>query len=51
MSRAIKNIKSIHVLSVTSEAKSVTRAAELLNISQSSVSYHIKKLETQVGVA
>ena len=45
----IRNIKSIQVFSVTSEAKNVTRAAQMLNISQSSVSYHIKKLETDLG--
>lgn len=45
----IRNIKSIQVFSVASEAGNVTRAAQLLNISQSSVSYHIKKLETDLG--
>jgi LysR family glycine cleavage system transcriptional activator len=45
----IRNINSIQVFSVVSEAGNVTRAAELLNISQSSVSYHIKKLETGLG--
>lgn len=47
----IRNIKSIQVFNVTSEAKNVTRAAQLLNISQSSISYHIKKLETDLGYA
>ncbi|MFK7860088.1 MAG: LysR substrate-binding domain-containing protein [Granulosicoccus sp.] len=46
----IRNIKSIQVFHATSEAKSVTRAAEYLSISQSSVSYHIKKLESSLGV-
>ena len=45
----IRNIKSIQVFSVASEIGNVTRAAQLLNISQSSVSYHIKKLETDLG--
>ncbi len=45
----IRNIKSIQVFNSVSEAKNVTRAAQLLNISQSSVSYHIKKLETDLG--
>lgn len=47
----IRNIKSIQVFNSVSEAKNVTRAAQLLNISQSSVSYHIKKLETDLGYA
>jgi LysR family glycine cleavage system transcriptional activator len=45
----IRNIKSIQVFNVASEIGNVTRAAQLLNISQSSVSYHIKKLETDLG--
>jgi len=45
----IRNLKSIQVFKVTSEARNVTGAAQLLNISQSSVSYHIKKLETDLG--
>lgn len=49
MGRVIRNIKSIQVFNVTSETGNVTRAAQLLNISQSSVSYHIKKLETDLG--
>jgi LysR family glycine cleavage system transcriptional activator len=38
------------VFAVVSEALSVTRAAERLNITQSSVSYHVRKLETELGV-
>lgn len=49
MYKIIRNIKSIQVFNVTSETGNVTRAAQLLNISQSSVSYHIKKLETDLG--
>ena len=45
----IRNLKSIQVFNTTSETKNVTRAAQLLSISQSSVSYHIKKLETELG--
>lgn len=51
MVEQIRNIKSIQVFNVTSELGNVTRAARLLNISQSSVSYHIKKLETDLGVS
>ncbi|MDA8870481.1 LysR substrate-binding domain-containing protein [Rhizobiaceae bacterium] len=49
MATAIKNIKSIRVFNVTAETANVTRAAQLLNISQSAVSYHIKKLEGELG--
>ena len=49
MAGRIRNIKSIQVFNVISETGNVTRAAQLLNISQSSVSYHIKKLETDLG--
>ena len=45
----IRNMNSIQVFSVTSGVGNVTRAAQLLRISQSSVSYHIKKLETDLG--
>lgn len=51
MAGHIRNIKSIQVFNVISETGNVTRAAEILNISQSSVSYHIKKLETDLGYA
>lgn len=50
MIEQIRNIKSIQVFQAASEAKSVTRASDILNISQSSVSYHIKKLERSLGV-
>jgi LysR family glycine cleavage system transcriptional activator len=36
---------------VVSHTRNVTRAAKLLNTSQSAVSYHIKKLETDLSVA
>lgn len=45
----IRNIKSIQVFSMVCETLNVTRAAQILNTSQSSVSYHIKKLETELG--
>lgn len=47
--RIIRNIKSVQVFSVAAETGNVTRAAQLLNISQSSVSYHIKKIESDLG--
>lgn len=46
----IRNINSIQIFKSVCEARSVTRAAQELNISQSSVSYHIKKLETDLAV-
>lgn len=46
----IKNIYSIQVFNVVSEHKSVTLAAQIMNISQSSVSYHIKKLENDLSI-
>ena len=49
MARPIRNINSIQVFNITSETGNVTRAAQLMNISQSSVSYHIKKLESDLG--
>lgn len=47
----IRNITSVQVFQTVFEAGNVTRAAHELNISQSSVSYHIKKLETDLSVA
>ena len=44
----IRNIKSIQVFDVVSHFKSITHAAQFLSISQSSVSYHIKKLEDEL---
>lgn len=49
MAGNIRNIKSIQVFNMAAETGNVTRAAHLLNISQSAVSYHIKKLETDLG--
>lgn len=51
MAAWIRNIKSIQVFNAVSEIRNVTRAAQFLNTSQSSVSYHIKKLETDLGYA
>ncbi|MHA6345612.1 LysR substrate-binding domain-containing protein [Roseivivax sp. CAU 1761] len=48
MSR-IKNIKSLQVFETVARLRSVTVAAQVLNVSQSSVSYHIKKLEDEIG--
>ena len=45
----IRNINSLQIFGTASEIKNVTRAAQMLNISQSSVTYHIKKLETDLG--
>lgn len=50
MTNNIRNIKSIQVFNVVSEIKNVTQAARILNIGQSSVSYHIKKLETDLSI-
>jgi LysR family transcriptional regulator, glycine cleavage system transcriptional activator len=46
----IKNIKSIEVFSVVARIKNLTKAAAELNSSQSAISYHIKKLETELGL-
>ncbi|MCR9126883.1 MAG: LysR substrate-binding domain-containing protein [Rhodobacteraceae bacterium] len=46
----IKNINSVQVFGVVAHVLNVTRAAQTLHISQSSVSYHIKKLEADMGV-
>ena len=46
----IRNINSIHIFSIVTKTKNVTQAARLLNISQSSVSYHIKKLEADLSI-
>jgi LysR family glycine cleavage system transcriptional activator len=44
-----KVLKSIQVFDAAARTKNLTRAAENLNTSQSTVSYHIKKLEAEVG--
>ena len=46
----LKNIKSVQVFLAVASFGNATRAAAFLNTSQSSVSYHIKKLEDEVGV-
>ncbi len=46
----IKNIKSIQVFSVVARTKNLTKAAVELNSSQSAISYHIKKLEAELGL-
>jgi LysR family transcriptional regulator, glycine cleavage system transcriptional activator len=47
----IRNINSIHVFDSVARLGSVTKAADHCGSTQSSVSYHIKKLETDLGVA
>ncbi|RJE79171.1 LysR substrate-binding domain-containing protein [Paracoccus sp. JM45] len=45
----INNIKSLQVFSAVSRTQNLTHAAKEMNVSQSSVSYHIKKLEDEIG--
>jgi LysR family glycine cleavage system transcriptional activator len=47
----IRNINSIYVFDSVARFGSVTRAAQHAGSSQGSVSYHIKKLEADLGVA
>jgi LysR family transcriptional regulator, glycine cleavage system transcriptional activator len=47
----IRNINSIHVFDSVARFGSVTKAAQHCGSTQSSVSYHIKKLERDLGVA
>lgn len=47
----IRNINSIHVFDSVARLGSVTKAARHCGSTQSSVSYHIKKLEADLGVA
>lgn len=47
----IRNINSIYVFDVVARFGSVTRAAHYCGSTQSSVSYHIRKLEADLGVA
>ena len=46
--KIIRNLHSIQVFALVLRLNSITRAAQFLNISQSSVSYHIKKLEDEL---
>ncbi|MBN8532812.1 MAG: LysR family transcriptional regulator [Rhizobiales bacterium] len=46
----IRNINSIHVFDSVARYGSVTKAARHFGSTQSSVSYHIKKLEADLGV-
>lgn len=50
MVEIVRNINSIQIFMVCHEFGNVSRAAQALNISQSSVSYHIKKLESDLSV-
>jgi LysR family transcriptional regulator, glycine cleavage system transcriptional activator len=47
----IRNINSIHVFDSVARFGSVTKAARHYGSTQSSVSYHIKKLEADLGVS
>ena len=47
----LRNINSIHVFDSVAKFGSVTKAADHCGSTQSSVSYHIKKLEADLGVA
>jgi len=47
----LKNIKSIQAFLAAADCGSATRAAKLLHTTQSSISYHIKKLESGLGVS
>lgn len=44
------NLNILKSFLVTSETKNLTKASELLNYSQSTVSTHIEKLEKQLDV-
>lgn len=46
----IRNLNSIQVFNAVSQLKNITHAANALNISQSSASYHIKKLESELNI-
>ena len=48
--KIVRNLNSIQVFVVVLRLNSITLAAQFLNISQSSVSYHIKKLEDELQV-
>ena len=48
---AVKNVKSLQVFSVVARHLNLTHAAREMNVSQSSVSYHIKKIEDDLGAA
>lgn len=45
----VKNIKSLQVFSAVARCLNLTHAAREMNVSQSSVSYHIKKIEDEIG--
>lgn len=45
----IRNIKSLQVFGAVARCLNLTHAAREMNVSQSSVSYHIKKIEDEIG--
>lgn len=47
----IRNINSLQAFNAVSRTKNLSVTAKLLSISQSSLSYHIRKLEDDLGVA
>lgn len=47
----VRNLKSVQIFHLAFAHRNVTRAAEALNTTQSAVSYHIKKLEEELGTA
>ena len=49
--RKIRNLNSIQVFNEVSRLKNNTLSAKALHISQSSVSYHIKKLEDELNAS
>lgn len=51
MNEPIRNLKSIQVFQAVFRLRSMSRASLELGISQSSITYHIKKLESEIGVS
>ena len=47
----IRNLNLIQMFNAVSQLENITRAANSLNISQSSASYHIKKLEAELKIS
>ena len=51
MMKRIKNLTSIQVFRLVANTLNITFAAKEMSISQSSVSYHIKKLENDLEIS